>query len=67
MSLICPYCRESYHSLGIMKHRKACREKIHPGINCKCAECRKVGEFLRAKEEAGEINIVGCKEDLEKL
>ena len=37
------------------------------GIDCECLKCRKVRKFLKKKQESGEIDLIGCEEDLEKI
>lgn len=64
---LCPYCGKDFHHLGIMRHRQACRKKLHPSIDCQCSECKKMREFLKEKEKSGELNLVGLPEDLEKI
>ena len=65
--ILCPYCKKWFQSLGIMRHRTACKKKLHPSIDCKCGECRRVGKFLKENSKVGKINLVGCPEDLNKL
>lgn len=37
------------------------------GIDCQCADCRSVRNYLRSKVRSGDVHLVGTEEDKKKI